>query len=343
MMKKVRKGFTLLELIVVMAIFSILLVGVMAITKPVSKIFKNTSLSEKTYSYANNIQTYLQGRLEYSESLVVITSDKMDTDGDGVISSIDVAAWAEDFRKSHYDNAVGYNGKKVTYLQGKIHILQLMNNDDGTHQKGDILHRVYDFTSDTPIPTTADPTPTPELNAVFFNAQDAAYNFSYALGSSNLQVVSTPPGGNSKEVYRALDRDVTDENAKINAKDLSVTIVLDKKSGGAIDVPAAKADGGNGYRAFRDPVAVQIATLPLTNINNPQRNGFGLPRPIFDPATGDIDPNADANAKNGSAFAWCGTVDGNGKPVVDFKEDIYFIYAYTDELVPSSKEAKKNP
>ena len=50
MNRKVKKGFTLVELIVVMAIFSILMVGVMAITKPVSAIFRNTSISEKTYS-----------------------------------------------------------------------------------------------------------------------------------------------------------------------------------------------------------------------------------------------------------------------------------------------------
>ena len=250
-MRKVRKGFTLLELIVVMAIFSILLVGVMAITKPVSKIFKNTSLSEKTYSYANNIQTYLQGRLEYSESLVVATSGNMDKDSDDAITSTDLAQWAEDFRKSHYNNVVGYDGKKVTYMQGKIHILQLMNNDDGTHQKGDILHRVYDFTSDTPIPTTADPTPTPELNAVFFNAQDAAYNFSYALGASNLQVVSTPAGGNSKEVYRALDRDFTNQSPTLDKQHLAVTIVLDKKTGGSIDVNKVDGDGNAySYRAL---------------------------------------------------------------------------------------------
>ena len=50
MKKMTRKGFTLVELLVVMAIFSILLVGVMAIIKPVSTLFRNTSISEKTYA-----------------------------------------------------------------------------------------------------------------------------------------------------------------------------------------------------------------------------------------------------------------------------------------------------
>ena len=91
MKKMTRKGFTLVELLVVMAIFSILLVGVMAIIKPVSTLFRNTSISEKTYAYANNIQVYLQGKLEYSEDIVVATSDKMDANGDLVFNKVDLA------------------------------------------------------------------------------------------------------------------------------------------------------------------------------------------------------------------------------------------------------------
>jgi len=70
-MNKIKKGFTLIELIIVMAIFSILLLATMALTRPVSRMFSKTSLQEKTYSYANNIQEYLQGALEYSDSLYV--------------------------------------------------------------------------------------------------------------------------------------------------------------------------------------------------------------------------------------------------------------------------------
>ena len=49
MKKSIKKGFTLVELIVVMAIFSILMVGVMSLITPVSNMFKSTAISEKTY------------------------------------------------------------------------------------------------------------------------------------------------------------------------------------------------------------------------------------------------------------------------------------------------------
>ena len=128
---------------------------------------------------------------------------------------------------------------------------------------------------------------------------------------------------------------------------LDNNIVLDKKTGGSIDVNKVDGDGNAySYRAFRDPVAVQIATLPLTNINDDfNRKGLGLVRPIFDPATGDIDPikNTPTEAQFGKAFAWCDGAGATPTPKVEFTDDIYFIYSYTDEIVPSSKEAKKNP
>lgn len=356
MNRKVKKGFTLVELIVVMAIFSILMVGVMAITKPVSAIFRNTSISEKTYSYANNIQTYLQGKLEYSENLIVATSSNMDRDGDGDVDDADIAAWAEKYRASHYQptlgtppvqmSAVGYNGHDVVYLKGKVHVLRLLNSDDTTLnlKRGAITHRVFDFDTKTPISTLAPyPAEKSELNDAFFDAQDSAYNFSYALGASNLMVVPTPAGGESGEIYRALDKDYNDTNSGISATTLALTIVLDKKSGGSIDVPAGSS--GNAYRAFRSPVAIQIANLPLTNIADRSRRSIstvGVPRPLFDSSTSTVKEISPATvAECGKGFEWC---DENlatpaGVPGVDFNDDIYFIYSYTDEMDLSSLTA----
>ncbi|WP_019680172.1 type II secretion system protein [Ruminococcus flavefaciens] len=351
MNRKVKKGFTLVELIVVMAIFSILMVGVMAITKPVSAIFRNTSISEKTYSYANNIQTYLQGKLEYSENLIVATSSNMDRDGDGDVDDADIAAWAEKYRVSHYQptkngtqmSAVGFNGHDVVYLKGKVHVLRLLNNDDTTLnlKRGEITHRVFDFDTNTPISTLAPyPAEKSELNSAFFDAQDSAYNFSYALGASNLTVAPTPPGGDSNEIYRALDKDLNDINSGISANTLALTIVLDKKNGGSIDVPAGSS--GNAYRAFRSPVAIQIANLPLTNITTRNRglsSSFGVIRPLFDPTNNEVIEIGTATEEEcGKGFEWCdqSLATPPGTPDIDFNDDIYFIYSYTDEIELSS-------
>jgi prepilin-type N-terminal cleavage/methylation domain-containing protein len=331
MNRKTKKGFTLIELIIVMAIFSILLLGAMMITQPVTRMYRNTTLSEKTYAYANNIQTYVQGRLEYAEDMEVATSDNLDLDSNGKFEETDLAIWAENFRKAHWDQTVGYNGKDVVPLKGSIHIMRLLNNADGTIPQGQITDRVYEFKSDQTIPTSDKPTQELMLNDAFFTSKDSAYNFSYALGSTTLVPVATPSGASDSkgEIYRALANDKDNKSADIGVLKLALTIVLDKKTGGSIDVNA----GSYSYRAFADPVAIQIATLPLTNIShrsNHTTNAKGLPRPYKDPATNDIFVQAEgAGSLGSSGIAYD---DLLATKTIDFNNDIYFIYAYTDEI-----------
>ena len=169
------------------------------------------------------------------------------------------------------------------------------------------------------------------LNDAFFTSKDSAYNFSYALGSTTLVPVATPSGASDSkgEVYRALANDKDNKSADIGVLKLALTIVLDKKTGGSIDVNA----GSYSYRAFADPVAIQIATLPLTNIShrsNHTTNAKGLPRPYKDPATNDIFVQAEgAGSLGSSGIAYD---DLLATKTIDFNNDIYFIYAYTDEI-----------
>jgi prepilin-type N-terminal cleavage/methylation domain-containing protein len=341
MKKRIKKGFTLIELIVVMAIFSILMVAVMALTGPVQRMFKNTALSEKTYSYANNIQLFLQGKLEYAEDLYVCTSDKIDFDGVNGVDDGDLVKLAEEFRNKHFKNTVGTNdGTNTHYIKGNIHILRLCNNDvvgsDGKvkFKRGEITHRVYDFTSNNVIDPSKTYEEKSELNPAFFNAQDSAYNFNYALGSSNLKIAKMPDAGDLDEetkakvkenvVYRALDRDMADKTTDISATNLSLSIVLDQKTGGSIDIPAVGTQ--KACRVFASPVAVQIANLPLTNIairckHNP--SPWGLKRPKLEDGAVTLQGDGDVGSAYSETYA---SAD------FSFTNDIYFVYAYTDEL-----------
>ena len=69
--KRKLNGFTLVELLVVMAIFTILLVGTMAFVGPVQKIFKNTNETEKTHAYADTAKNYIEDSLKYAEAIRV--------------------------------------------------------------------------------------------------------------------------------------------------------------------------------------------------------------------------------------------------------------------------------
>ncbi|SEH54577.1 prepilin-type N-terminal cleavage/methylation domain-containing protein [Ruminococcus flavefaciens] len=341
MKHRIKKGFTLIELIVVMAIFSILMVAVMAITGPVQRLFHKTALSEKTYSYANNIQLNLQGKLEYAENISVCTSDKIDFNGVDGVDDEDLAKLAEEYRSSHFKNTVGYDGTNVKYLKGNIHIIKLCNNackdsKGNDVEQGQILHRVYSFDTKAADKITSSTSYTEEkdLNDAFFNAQDAVYSFNYSLGASNLKVVNLPndPSLSSVDkdiVYRAIEDDINDKSYLFSAANIGISIVLSKSDGGFVDVPAGA--GNNAYRAFSSPVAVQVANIPLTNINIraktvPAQFMFkGVQRPKMETEGGSV--TLQAHGDTGSAFD---TAYAN--PNFSFTNDLYFVYSYTDEM-----------
>lgn len=344
--KTLKKGFTLVELIVVMAIFSILLVGVMSLTGPISRIFQDTSTSEKTYSYANNIQVYLQGKLEYADYIGVYTSDKLASDPAVGVTHNDLAVLAEDFRQSHYEYILTGDGPGSDHpTKGKIYIMRLVNpkdaNGDGILDgsadiyPGQITLRTYDFLSDVAIPSDANPTEEIQLNEAFFNAKDSAYTFSYALGSNVLTTVATPSGLSG--TYRALEKDFNGADHGATQADFSISIVIDKTkisvdTKGDSDpdndeyVYNGFVESGN-YRAFKSPVAIQIANLPFTNINYRAKinsTPYGVKRVRKDPVTGDKDYQGNMEAGLNYETA---TED-----TIDFNNDIYFIFAYADEL-----------
>jgi prepilin-type N-terminal cleavage/methylation domain-containing protein len=322
--KSTLKGFTLVELLVVMAIFSILMTAALALTTPVSNMYKNTALSEKTYSLSHNIQEYIQGSLEYADNLYIYTSDELGTE-----YSTDLYKLAEEYRKSHYDGLVtSDDGSNSRFVRGKIYIMRLMNNADAAKgiPAGQITLREFRFENNQEI--TSDVTETPMLNSTYFDAGDSNYSFSYALGASKLVGAPVPAGGDSDSYYKALKTDKNNTDIGVTRKNLSISIVLDKDPSrhGYVDVA-----GANSYRAFKSPVAVQIANLPLTNINSRTGvNPTGVPRVRYnDPTAKDtlrLQKDNTTPPECGEAFR----AKFNTK--VDFSNDIYFVYSYADEL-----------
>lgn len=80
-MRKKLKGFTLVELILVMAIFGILMAAIMSIITPLNKISKRASLTEANVAAVDNIKTYLESSLRYSECVEVCSGGLTDNTG----------------------------------------------------------------------------------------------------------------------------------------------------------------------------------------------------------------------------------------------------------------------
>lgn len=146
----IKKGFTLIELIIVLAIFSIIMVLVMSFIDPVSRVMKKTSVRERTASYVDNIGEYLEKSMRYARYVRVFEGDFCDSKKkDSMDSSLNVTTTEEkavmQFVDDYFDGAINSDGDPLT---GKVHVLKLCNdNTIGSDKPGTIYESVYDFTA----------------------------------------------------------------------------------------------------------------------------------------------------------------------------------------------------
>ena len=77
-MKKI-KGFTLIELIIVMAILSILMVGIMQMMKPIRATFVDSTYYESQRNTQNGIVEYITETLRYADNIGIYTKGESDS------------------------------------------------------------------------------------------------------------------------------------------------------------------------------------------------------------------------------------------------------------------------
>ncbi len=179
------KGFTLIELIIVLAIFSALMVLIMSFIDPVSRQMTDTSVRERTAAYADNISDYIDGSLRHAKFIKIYEkgycannlTDPIDDPGQttyyentmGIDGCNEAAGrdarWlaVRDFADSYFDGAIkGFTSSGGTTIAvpmgGKIHVLEVLNNDtmlfnpvtcayDIDGKAGEIYETVYNFTA----------------------------------------------------------------------------------------------------------------------------------------------------------------------------------------------------
>lgn len=146
--QKKLKGFTLIELIIVLAIFGVILSVVMSLLDPASKIMKKASTRERTAAYADNISEYITNSITYAKFIRVYdggfcSNDLSPLSGTLVAQEQEAAL---DLVGEMLNDACDRNGNPVT---GKVHILKFINTPvsdaDVNLEEGKIYESVYDF------------------------------------------------------------------------------------------------------------------------------------------------------------------------------------------------------
>lgn len=246
-MKKFSKrisGFTLVELIIVMAIFSILLVGAISLIGPVQRIFKTTSNSEKIGSYINTAQQYVEDSLKFSEYLWIYTD----------LDEANIEREVENYFDTFYKDIIRFDGKNPEFIEGNIRVMCLENNNGGQ-----ITMTEYGFANNslkTPIG------PNDQLPQAFFTRPTTRVEnfFKYSLGVNELVKTNDATG---ERVY-SLSNDKN--NTQITGTDVT-------KMNLTLSVLAAQEDTGKiagtdySYSTFAIPTQISVASIPLMNIN----------------------------------------------------------------------------
>ena len=150
------KGFTLIELIVVMAIFGILMVAVMQILNPLNKISKRATIQEANAAAVDNIKNYMESSLRYADCIEVNVGALTDNNGNflrdttvypqaklnstfgvksltpGVSDVTPEEAFVINFLDNHYSNRVQPNtDDSAVPTGGRVRLLKIDNANGG--------------------------------------------------------------------------------------------------------------------------------------------------------------------------------------------------------------------
>ncbi len=144
-MKRKVKGFTLVELLVVMAIFGIIMFGALQLIPPIMKMMVQADVHEGGNAAVSNISGYLESELSTAEYLWAY--DSLPATTSVGVNEIELAdkSRVREFVELFYEGVLR-NGATVDspqYGEGKVHVLLIDNTQNG--KISEIVYNVRDF------------------------------------------------------------------------------------------------------------------------------------------------------------------------------------------------------
>lgn len=122
-MRKKLKGFTLVELIVVMAIFSALMIGVLSLLRPMSDLFSRTAQSESVAASLDNTKRYLESTLRYADRMKIYTGVLPVDAVDDFRTRYNLTLGTDTIYVMQIHNEIGPDNTAVEQSEGTVSIL----------------------------------------------------------------------------------------------------------------------------------------------------------------------------------------------------------------------------
>lgn len=127
------KGFTLVELIVVMAIFSVIMFGALQLVRPVMKMMIQADVTEGGNAAVSSISDYLENELSTAEYIMARNALPATTgEGTDTFALADTTI-VENFVRNYYEGVLrtGSTADAPAYGAGKVHVLTIDNTENG--------------------------------------------------------------------------------------------------------------------------------------------------------------------------------------------------------------------
>lgn len=274
--KKTLKGFTLVELVIVLAIFSIILALVMSFIDPVSNLMKNTSIRERTAAHTDNISEYIDNSLHYAKFMFVYEGGQLFRYDDRTVPATEEEAAADIVKY----NLAGAVDKNADFIPGKVRILEFDNSGDGQ-----IYESVYNFTTgytdalgakiSEPVITEVSHR-TPVLNDEYFEN----YNYHYTIGYYDFKAYGEPDEHvyGKKSIYNSRLIQKTDTSGVpmvAEIENFPINIIAYSKDPGSRFTETIVDGSGNiveEFTAFKSPSHMSTVSMALINAINVGRS-----------------------------------------------------------------------
>ena len=295
--KKNLKGFTLVELIVVMAVFGIIMLGAMQFLDPVSRMMKGASLQESNSATVDNIKRYFEGTLRYASAVDIHNGDLSELDDTGM-NRVAIGGTEEERQTKAVKNFVNDYFRDMADsnndpIKGEVHLMKIDNDNGGkiteslfSFEAGYTYYDWNDSTSDWDDPVVVAPasiTMTSFDQSVINDVYYKDYSIFATLGYNTVNPihdgdVSALPAKVRQDQYFGRINPVKYEQLKADGSTelVEYTFGLDMFSFSFVTYKNDKDASGNslyhhivdGQHVFGSPYSSSNATLALVNMKD---------------------------------------------------------------------------